>query len=109
MNVIEERHCSQHRDATAVGQDLFPWPPERGVSAKFIHDQTFHASAVCRVQQHECAQKRGENTAPVDIAHQDHWCLGLTSYRHIDQVVLGKIQFDRTACSLNNNQVVPFS
>ena len=76
------------------------------VPAEFIDDKTLDHLPLLRLQQHQGACQAGKNAAAVDVADQQNGCIHQLRQTHIYNIILLEIDFRRTACTLQHDDVV---
>ena len=86
-------------DFDAVGEEL-------RVASELVHHKPDDALLLGRGHEHEAAEERRKDAAPIDIAHQNAGGIGHLGHGEVDQVVFLEIELDGAPRPFQDDHVV---
>ena len=75
------------------------------VTAELVDDEPGDQTLVVRIQECDRAEKRCENTAAVDVSHDDDWHVRVPSEAHVRVVASTKVDLGRASRALADHDV----
>ena len=105
VNVIEIRHhaCDWHPGAFV--QEFQPRRQQRRIAPELIDHVPAHQRPFLRLQQNHRSDELSKDSAAVDVADEQHGCIGVKGHPHVDDVVVLEIDLGRTAGAFNHDDV----
>ncbi len=100
------RHYADYRLSADLLYHLQTRFQKRHISPELVNDHPLNPTAFFLLQQHDGSRQLGEDTSPVDIAHQQDRRIHQLRQPHVDDIIPFQIDLRRTAGSLDDDNII---
>src|SRR5262249_39594256 len=101
-----ERHDAEHRHPPTLLKNAYAVSKQLGIATELVNHQADYQGTLRGLEQIQGTQQLSEDTSPINVAHQKHRSLDMTSQGHVDNVVIAQVQLDRAAGAFDDDQVM---